>query len=428
MYKRLTTILFLLAFSAFSQISVNLVRQSDGVIIGTAILDEQFCGQSDTIPPDTSGGIKLYFDGLASEYISCDYTLNGEFDLVTTTQSVSDVGGWIGLYGSNSANRLILSNSNQRFWANLGSGTLSKRNDLVFDSGLVLKTRVYRDTANDIYIQFNDETPFYCFSSSNTVTINQICKAYDKYFKGYLLKYQINGETWNLSEGSGTILTGSNGTIHTLEGGTWQQTPLPTGSIQVYNEGVGGNNVNQLLTRTSDVSQHSPDLIIVWTGTNGSLNAPSKILPVSDYQDSLNALVIKLGNENPQAEILLLNVIPCTDSILKTTHNYSSYYGPDSTFNLNTDIIPTFNSAIQTVATAHGLTVKDANSVIQSNIGVITDGTHISATGYGLIAALVQPNCSGKTIIVCFGDSLTEGLNAGGGFDYPTQLEQLLNN
>lgn len=427
--KKIITVLFLLSFNAFTQIEVDLVRQSDGVTIGTALIDEQFCGQSDTTQEDTTTqGIKLYFDGLASEYISCDYTFSGEFDLVATTQGVSDVGGWIGLCGANSSNRILLSNSNQRFWGNIGSGTLKKKNSLVYDSGLVLKTRIYRDSVNDIYIQFNNEAPIYCFNSPNTVTINQICRAHDKYFKGYLLSYQVNGEIWNLSEGSGTVLTGSNGTIHTLEAGTWQETPPAAGSIQVHNEGVGGNNVNQLLDRTSDVSQHSPDLIIVWTGTNGSLNAPSKILPVSDYQDSLNALIIKLGNENPQAEILLLNVIPCTDSILKTTHDYSSYYGEDSTFNLNTDIIPTFNDAIDSVATAHSLTVKDANSIIQNNIEVITDGTHISATGYGLIAALVEPNCNGKTVIVCFGDSLTEGVNAGGGFDYPTQLEQLLNN
>ena len=425
--KKLTTLFLLLAFNLSAQISVNLVRQSDGVIIGTALLDEQFCGQADTIPVDTSGGVKLYFDGLASEYISCDYNLTGEFDLITNTQSVSDVGGWIGLYGSNSANRLLLSNSNQRFWANLNSGSLSKRNNLVYDSGLILKTRIYRDAANDIYIQFNNETPFYCFSSSNTIAINQICKAHDKYFKGYLLSYEINGETWSLSEGSGTILTGSNGTIHTLEGGSWMQTPSQISSVQVYNEGVGGNSVNDLLNRTADVSQHAPDLIFLWGGTNNVLNAlGSKITSVSEYQDSLQALVQKLKTENDSTEIVLINIIPCIDSILKTTHDYSSYYGADSTFNLN-EKIDTFNLAINTVASLEGLTVLDANSLVDSNISWITDGTHISATGYGGIAQLCITTASGKLIIVCFGDSLTAGQNVSGGFDYPTQLEQLLN-
>ena len=432
--KQITTILFLLSFSAFSQISVNLVRQSDGVTIGTAILDEQFCGQADTTTADTTtSGMALYFEGNASQSITCNYSFNGAFDMSFTTQGISDVSGWIGLAGFNSANRLLLSNSNQRLWCNLGSGSLSKRNDLVFDSGLLNVIRIYRDTANNIFIQFNGETPFSCFNSSNIISVGHIAKAYDKYFKGYLLSYEINGETWGLNEGSGSVLTGSNGTVHTLQSnvdfnGMWQSAPSQQASIQVYNEGVGGNNVNNLLARTSDVSQHSPDQIFLWVGTNDALNAPTRILDVNVYADSLSALVTKLQAENPDATITLLNVIPCNDSILKSTHDYLSYYGSDSNFNLNTDIIPTFNTKVQAVATAYGLTVLNANAEIQNNINVITDGTHISATGYGLIALLCESVCTGKSVIVCFGDSLTAGLNAGGGFDYPTQLEQNLNN
>lgn len=430
----LTTLLLLIAFNLSAQINVNLVRQSDGVTIGTAILDEQFCGQVDTITTDTtSSGAALYFDGNASQSISCDYSFNGAFDVSFTTQGVTDVGGWIGLIGFNSANRFLLSNSNQRFWGNFGSGSLSKRNNLVFDSALLNTVRIYRDSLNNVFIQFNGETPFSCFSASNTITIGNIAKAYDKYFKGYLLKYEINGETWNLNEGEGSVLTGSNGTIHTLQSNIsfmdmWQSAPSQTASIQVYNEGIGGNNVNNLLARTSDISQHDPDQVFVWVGTNDALNAPSKILNVNVYEDSLNSLIVKLLIENPNTTITLINVIPCNDSILKTTHNFAPYYGADSTFNLNTDIIPTFNSAIEAIAAAHGLTVLNANTEIQNNINVITDGTHISATGYGLIALLCETVCFGKKVIVCFGDSLTAGLNAGGGFDYPTQLEQILNN
>lgn len=429
MKNLLFTILIFINFTVNSQIQVDLVRQSDGVTIGTALIDEQFCGQGDTIQTDTTtSGTAIHFEGNSSQSITCNHTFTGVFDLSFTFQGVSDVSGWIGLGGFNSANRLLLSNSNQRFWANIGSGTLVKRNNLIFDSALLNEVHIYRDTASNIYLQFNGETPFFCFNSSNTLMLGNIARSHDKYFKGYLLNYSIDGETWNLNEGSGSTLTGSNGTIHTLQSNIsfddmWQSAPSQQASIQVYNEGVGGNNVNQLLSRTSDVSQHSPDQIFVWVGTNDALNAPSKIIDVAVYEDSLNALIVKLQAENPSATITLLNVINCNDSILKTTHNYSSYYGADSTFNLNTDIIPIFNTTINAVAAVHGITVLDANSII---VGT-TDGTHISATQYGQIATLCQNVCAGKTVIVCFGDSLTEGLNAGGGFDYPIQLEQKLN-
>lgn len=433
MYKKLTVLLLLIAFNLSAQISVNLVRQSDGVTIGTALIDEQFCGQSDTTQTDTTtSGTALYFEGNASQSITCNYTFTDAFDLSFTVQGVSDVSGWIGLAGFNSSNRLLLSNSNQRFWANIGSGTLSKRNDLTFDLGLLNTVHIYRDTANDVFIQFNSETPIFCFSTSNTLMLGHIAKAYDKYFKGYILNYSIDGEVFNLNEGSGSTITGSNGTIHTLQSNIdfsemWQSAPSQQASVQVYNEGVGGNSVNDLLNRTSDVSQHSPDLVLLWVGTNNVLNAlGNKITSVENYQDSLQALVQKLKTENDSAEIVLLNIIPCIDSILKTTHDYSSYYGADSTFNLN-DKIDTFNLAIDSVASLEGLTVLDANSLVDSNISWITDGTHISATGYGGIAQLCVTTSNGKLIIVCFGDSLTAGANVSGGFDYPTQLEQLLN-
>lgn len=428
----------MLAFGSFSQTVVNLVRQSDGVVVGTATLNDNFCTSpdtvsTDTIPPTTSGNA-LYFDGLTNQYISCNYDFTGEFDLFVVTQSVVDVGGWIGLLGAGTvSNRHLLSSSNQRYWANINSGTLQKREGLTYDCGLELKTRIYRDASNDIYIQFNDQTPVYCFSSTNNYTFTQICRAYDKAFKGYLIQYNINGELFDLSEQSGSTLTGSNGTVHNIQSNVdvsemWQPLPNQTITAQVYNEGVGGNNVVNLLNRTADVSQHNPDQILIWPGTNDALNATgNKILPVADFQDSLELLVQTLKIENPGVSIAIINTIPCVDSILKSNHDYLSYYGDETTFDLNVDVIPLFNNAILSIGTSENVPVLNAFNEVNQNPGWFYDGTHIDADGYFSIAQLAQPICVGKQRIVCFGDSHTAGTNVSGGFDYPTRLEQLLN-
>lgn len=433
-------LLILSCFSGNAQTVVNLVRQSDGAIIGTATLDDSFCAQADTTTTDTTTGTPpqtnqkaIYFDGVPNQCISVDYSWPGEFDVYFKTQGVSDVAGWIGLAGLNSSNRWLLSNSNQRFWANMGSGTLSKRNSLTFDSGLILKTRIYRDASNDVFIQFNDETPIYCFSTSNAIAISQLFRAYDKYFRGYVMEYSIDGELFDLSEQGGTTITGSNGTVHNIQtnisiDSMWKNPPLQEASAQAINLGVGGDDVDDLIARKDSIAQYNPDLIAVWIGTNDALNAlGNQVKPVAQFQDSLNTLVSGLKTDYPNADIVLINVVPCIDSILKSNHDYSPHYGPDSTFNLNIDIIPTFNSAINTVATLQGVVVLDANNLVSQNMGWLTDGTHLSSTGYAEIASLVYSVATGKAVVVCFGDSLTKGANVSGGFDYPTQLEQLLN-
>lgn len=441
MYKILLTLLFFIALYGNAQTVVDLVRQSDGVIVGTATLNDNFCiqEQPDTTTTDTTttqptnNGKALYFEGIANQCVLVDYTWSGSFDVSVKTQSVSDVAGWIGLAGVNSSNRWLLSNSNQRFWANMGSGTLSKRNALTFDSGLILETRIYRDSANDIFIQFNGETPIFCFSNPNTFTASTLFRAYDKYFKGYVMEYAIDGELFDLSEQGGDSLTGSNGTVHYIQTNVsldsmWKTPPIQQASAQAINLGVGGDDVDDLLARTDSVSTYNPDLIAVWVGTNDALNEiGNQIKPVAQFQDSLTALVQKLKADNPESDLVLLNVSPCIDSILKSNHDYSTHYGPDSTFNLNIDIIPTFNAAINTVATNESVIVLDVFNLVSQNMGWLTDGTHLSAAGYAEIAILVQSVASGKSIVVCFGDSLTKGANVSGGFDYPTQLEQLLN-
>ena len=439
--KRLFLLITLLvSFAASSQIAVNLVRQSDGQIIGTAMLDSMYCTTPDQTPPpqdtaqvDTTTK-KLYFEGNGAQFINCNYVFNDTFELNFKTQGVSDVGGWIAFFGGPSvSNRHVLSNSNQRYWANINSGTLSKKSGLNFDLSLNTSTTIYRDTANDIYIQFNNSDPVLCFNSNNAVSFNQICRAYDKYFKGFLLQYSINGELFDLSEQAGDTLTGSSGTIHTIStnipiDSLWQVPPSAQASVQVYNEGIGGNNTEDLLNRTSDISQHSPDMVFIWAGTNDALNAlGNQILPVDQFKDSLQKLVQKVKTENPGVSIALINVIPCTDSILKSNHNYGPHYGPDSTFNLNIDVIPAFNLAVDSVATEEGLPVVDAFTEVSNNIGWIQDGTHINSSGYTGIATLCAPLCTDKLLVVCYGDSHTKGANVSGGLSYPVQLEQLLN-
>lgn len=382
----------------------------------------------------------LTFDKTQIDWIELDsvQTFAGQFDITMVTQGMQEDSSWVPLFGySNTSNRALISGNTGKFAMNVGSGTLRQKTGITIDMAVKNTIRVYRDISNDIYLQINGETPINCFNDGGTFTLDRFGRTSARELTGIIYSVSYDSTSFAINEGSGSTLTASDGSTATINSFVGDSAYIDTmwtllnnsgtPSVEVVNLGVGGNNTQNLIDRITDVDAYNPDLVVVIVGTNDALNATgNKILPVATYETNLTSIVQTLKGKG--YDVVLGNVIACDDADLKNDHDYVPYYGAENTFNLNTDIIPTFNTAMQNVGTAESVPVVDLYSTFYADLSLISgDGTHPTATGYQTIADLVEPQVTGAQTIVCFGDSITAGVNVSGGLQYPARLSVNIN-
>ncbi len=72
--------------------------------------------------------------------------------------------------------------------------------------------RISRDASNDCFISYDGETPVNIGNRAGDVSWNTIAYA-QRYLTGKIYRFNINGEEFPLNEGSGDIITGSQGTV-----------------------------------------------------------------------------------------------------------------------------------------------------------------------------------------------------------------------
>ena len=91
---------------------------------------------------------------------------------------------------------------------------------------------------------------------------------------------------------------------HLLE----QRLSLPNRSVEILNEGIGGERTDQALKRLeTTVLSKKPDIVTVMYGTNDSYVDPGKNrsrLTVEQYQSNLNAIVFKL--QQAKIQVILM--------------------------------------------------------------------------------------------------------------------------
>ena len=99
------------------------------------------------------------------------------------------------------------------------------------------------------------------------------------------------------------------------------------------------------------------------------------------------------------------------------------------------------NAALRKAAKQHSAELVDFNEVFARSGGankeLSTDGVHLTARGYHLLAVAVAsalPKDMSTATVLCFGDSLTYGIGVrapeaadAGSESYPQQLDQMLN-
>lgn len=211
----------------------------------------------------------------------------------------------------------------------------------------------------------------------------------------------------------------------------------PPDRVTVINSGVASNNTYDLLGRiNTSVIAKAPGLVVIMIGTNDAFNTANHI-PLRQYERNLQQIVSLIKVHG--AEVLLLSPPPVgkntigdpvllnakIDTIVNIMRSCSV---KDSCFFFD------INKAIKD----QGSPTNKASSLI-ANLANSSrdDGVHLTNKGCEFVARSVYGFLKAKgvdyTMIVCFGDSITNGVTLAGagtatGDTYPAVLSRLLNN
>ena len=188
-------------------------------------------------------------------------------------------------------------------------------------------------------------------------------------------------------------------------------------TIEVLNEGVAGNNTNNLLSRIdTDVLAHSPDTVIIMVGTNDMLNS-GKLVSLDDFETNLTDLADQILSYN--SKLILMTIPHCIEELLLTRHDASAYEpdGPNGRVDLANQVIIQVaaeknTTLVDVFSLFDGRVNMDADSLIvnPANSG-IEDGVHPTTEGFEVMADAIYTSITDNNLpinkIVCFGDSIT---------------------
>jgi lysophospholipase L1-like esterase len=212
------------------------------------------------------------------------------------------------------------------------------------------------------------------------------------------------------------------------------QRDSPATAARVCNAGFPGENSAQLLARWADALQACPHpaAVVIFAGMNDAVNPP-RMLPSADTQANLAALAAKARQAGAIALLVTVHQ-PDLGRLLKR-HRLAEYgsRAPEQR-------IEDVNAAIREAAHESGAVLVDFRARLArvggANVALSTDGVHLTAKGYGLLAEAVAsrlPPEARRSTILCLGDSLTYGVGVrekgapdAGSASYPQQLQQML--
>ncbi len=212
--------------------------------------------------------------------------------------------------------------------------------------------------------------------------------------------------------------------------------------MEIINAGISGNNTKDLLARLPHVLEEKPDWVLLMVGTNDMLNS-NKFVPYEAYQKNLNSLVQKLRKNG--ASVVLVTP-PTVDSLyLFERHNSENFQKSPK------EKLEFVRTCMQDLSKQHGVYLVDvfqaflnANIPVHNEDGLIMneknfnkrDGVHPTPEGYRFIAKTIAQSLNDGKVrlkgkVICFGDSITYGLDVEGegtveGETYPAYLKQIL--
>lgn len=211
---------------------------------------------------------------------------------------------------------------------------------------------------------------------------------------------------------------------------------------EIVNAGVSGDTTQDLLDRLPEVLNLNPDWILLMVGTNDMLNS-NKFISYDDYEKKLKLIVDKLQKKG--VPVVLISP-PTVDQVyLFERHNSKNFNEApveklefvrtcmkdlskqDGVFLV--DVLQEFLNANIPVHNEDGMIMNEKNSNKR-------DGVHPTPEGYKFIAKIIAQSLEDQKLqlsgkVVCFGDSITFGLDVCGegtveGETYPAYLKEIL--
>jgi acyl-CoA thioesterase-1 len=205
--------------------------------------------------------------------------------------------------------------------------------------------------------------------------------------------------------------------------------------VRVINEGFPGENTAELDARLDRVlDQSKPEYVVLFVGANDALNE-KKFFPIGETERHLEAMVRRTKKRG--AVVIMVTVHDPDLSRLMARHS-SEAYGDTPPL----ERLAMVNDRIRRIAQMEHAQLVPFDTVLlkagRANVDLSTDGVHLTARGYGILASAVREQLPkqlpANATILCFGDSLTYGIGVRSANSlsetdntYPAQLRALLN-
>jgi acyl-CoA thioesterase I len=210
---------------------------------------------------------------------------------------------------------------------------------------------------------------------------------------------------------------------------------VASGAVRVVNDGVPGESSAEISERLeAALKQYKPNFVVIFAGTNDAVN-DGKFLPAKTtalYISSMTRRSKAIGSK-----VVIVSVHEPDTVRLFERHKPDAYgdFTPGAR-------VQALDRALKRVARNNRSALADFHEALIKaggpNPDLSTDGVHLSARGYGLLAATVRKALPKRlpknSTVLCIGDSLTYGIGVRppgnapeGDKTYPAQLQELLN-
>lgn len=203
---------------------------------------------------------------------------------------------------------------------------------------------------------------------------------------------------------------------------------------RVINSGFPGSNTAELDARLARALQEfKPTYVVLFAGANDALNEKKFLTP---RQTGIHLVAMVRRIENAGAKVVMVTVHDPDVIRLMERHNPQTYAGISPLKRLER-----VNVRVRETAQCNRTLLVPFHEVLQkaggANTKLSTDGVHLTAKGYGVLATAVRAklpkHLAANATVLCFGDSLTYGIGVRPpnnapepATTYPAQLRALL--